>query len=284
MALQYKKVEEGNGIEIDSDGNPMVFDDEKEDEKPFGLNAIHLFTKIPELQIEAKTYREAKEKAEASLTSFGELKADEVAEKLSRLELFGDLDPAKAKEALVLVADLKDVDKENAIKIERVKEGVVESYEAKIRGIDTSWGGKVSALQDTLNRKEVAIRNLLIKGAFDRSVFIKERTVLPPDIAYDTFGKFFSVEEGESGSINVFALDSKGEKIFSKAKPGDYAEPEEAIELIINAYSQKNSILRTSQGGAGSSGNAGLSGTKRARQEELAKLPAGARLKELRKV
>ena len=282
MALQYKKTENGNSIEIGTDGNPVVFDDDKEDEKPFELNAIHLFTKIPELQAEAKQHREAKEKAEAVIISFGDVKPDELTEKLKKLETYGDLDPKKAKEALALVANLGNVDQENAIQIEKVKAGVAESYESKIKGIDSSWEQKVNALQNTLDRKDASIRNLLIKGAFDRSDFIKERTVLTPDIAYDSFGKFFSVEEDDSG-LHVFALDPKGDKIFSKARPGDYAKPEEAIELIINNYPQRDSILRTTSGGAGSGGNSGMGATKRARAAELAKMPAAARLAELRK-
>ena len=51
MALQYRKDENGK-IDADEKGNPLVFDDAKGDDvEPFGLDAIHLFSKVQRRQI-----------------------------------------------------------------------------------------------------------------------------------------------------------------------------------------------------------------------------------------
>lgn len=279
MALQYKKTDSGK-IDVDGNGNPLVFDDEEEEEKTFGLDAIHLYSKIPTLQAEAKTYREERDKLHQRMAPFGEAKPEDILAKIRRLDAFGDISPEKAKEALELVDNLKDVDEQNAVKIEKVKAGVADSYESRIRDIDTAHAKRVGEMEQAMQRKDYAIRNLVIKGAFDRSEFIRDATVLTPDIAYDSFGRYFVVEEGDDG-LQVYALDRAGEKIFSKAKPGEYAEPEEAIELLINSYPQRDSILRSTGGGSGAGGNANQRASKRAKMAELASLPAVERLKAL---
>ena len=277
MALAYKLLDDGVGIQLDEEGRPVVIDDE--DEKEFGLDAIHLYSKIPALQAEAKTYREEKQALQKKLEPFGDV---DIQEAVDRLRAFEGIDPEAARTALETVQNLEALDKEKNIEIERVKAGVAESYKSKIKDIDAAHAQKVEVMQTSLQQKDQVIRNLLIRGAFDRSEFIKEQTVLTPDIAYDSFGKYFQVEE-DGTEVKVFALDRSGEKIFSKANPGEYASPEEAIELIINEYPQKDSILRTSSGGSGAGGNTSVTSTKRAKLKALAAMPPAERLNALRR-
>jgi hypothetical protein len=119
----------------------------------------------------------------------------------------------------------------------------------------------------------------LIKEAIEEEA---EQIAEVQSIPVDEVGKFFIVEEGEGG-LSVHAVDRTGEKIFSRAKPGEYAEPDEAIELIINDYPHKYNILRTMTGGSSSGGNTSTSAGKRSKTMELANLPAGERLKALRR-
>jgi hypothetical protein len=279
MALAYKYLDGGSGIAVDANSNPIVFDDENEDEKEFGLDAIHLYSKIPALQAEAKKYREERQVLQTKLEPFGE---EDPVELLKRLQAFGDLDPEKAKKAVSVVSNLDDLDKDKNIEIERVKAGVAESYKSKIKDIDIVNEQKISGFQNSLTQKDQVIRNLLIRGAFDRSEFIKDQTVLTSDIAYDSFGRFFQVEE-DGANVQVFALDRAGEKIFSKASPGEYASPEEAIELIINGYPQKDSILRSHSGGSGAGGNKDVGGSKKAKLRALAAMGPAERLNALRR-
>ena len=277
MAIVYQLLEDGSGVKIDANGHPLVFDDEKD--KEFGLDAISLYSKIPALQAEAKKYREG----------FANLEPNDVHEKLTayaeqseRLRAFGDLDPEKAKEAIATMQNLDQLDKERNIEIEKIKAGVSEAYKSKIKDIDESYTRKVGALEEAIYNKDSAIRDLLIRGAFDRSEFIKEQTVLPSDLAYSYFGKHFKIEE-DNGRLKVFALDSKGDKIFSLSKPGDPATPEEAIEVLINEYPQKDNILRTTSGGAGSTGNTTTGASDRAKREALKLMNPTERLSALRR-
>jgi len=279
MALSYKLTTDGSAIQMSEDGHPIVVDDTND--KEFPIKATELLSKIPALQLEAKTHREEKQALQKKVEAFGNHKPEEI---LERLAAFGDIDPEKAKEALVTVSNLGELDKEKNIEIEKVKAGVADGYKEKIRTIDAGYTQKITAFQDSLAQKDHVIRNLLIKGAFDRSEFIKEQTVLTPDIAYDSFGKYFRIEEdgGDSG-VKVFAMYRNGDKIISKANPTEYASPEEAIELIINEYPQKDHILRTNSGGSGASGNVSQSSSKRAKLEALKAMNPAERLNALRR-
>lgn len=278
MALAYKLMEDGSGIQIDADGHPLVVDDAND--KEFGLDAIDLHSKVPVYQAESKGFREERDKYKTKVAAFGDLNPEDIT---AKLKSFGDLDPEEARNAISTVANLGQLDKERNIEIEKVKEGFDASYKVKIRDIDTAHSKKVEALEQDLGRKDTAIRILLIKGAFDSSVFIKDQTVLPPEIAYAQFGKHFEIEE-EAGKLTVIARDDKGDQILSLANPGKYALPEEAIELIINGYAQKDSIIRTTAGGSGAAGNTSAGSVKKEQLKALAGMKPAARLTALHRI
>jgi hypothetical protein len=278
MALVYKLLEDGSGIAMDENGHPVVVNNEKDNEE-FGMDAIHLYGKIPALQAEAKRYREERDKYKTKADAIGDIDPNELVE---RLNAFADIDPKAARDALATVANLDQLDKEKNIEIEKVKAGVAESYNSKIRDLDASYNKRVQALEDSIANKDSAIRHLLIRGAFDRSEFIKDQTVLPPEIAYNTFGRHFKIDE-DNGNLRVYALGHDGEKIFSLAKPGEYASPEEAIELLINQYPQKESILRTNNGGSGAGGNTAAGSGERAKMAALKAMNPAERLNALRR-
>lgn len=280
MALVYKMLEEGNGIEVDENGNPIVYDDADdkpiEDGNPFGLRATELYYKVPALQKEAKKYREGfkdlePEDVHAKLKAYEEVNA--------KLKQFGDVEPEKAKEALTIVSNLGQLDKEKNIEIDKIKTNVEEAWKIKMRDMEKSFNTKVASLEDNIKSKDTSIRNLLVKGAFDGSTFIREETVLPPDIAYAKFGSHFQIEEDTNGELKAVAYDNNGDRILGlKSNPSDPAPPEEAIEKLISQYSQKDSILRTSgAGGSGAGGNSEAPG-KKAKRAERAGMNPTARL------
>lgn len=278
MAIVYKLTADSSAIQMSEDGHPIVVDDK--DDKEFSIRATELYSKIPALQLEAKTHREEKQALQKKIEAFGDHKPEDI---LERLAAFGDIDPIKAREALITVSNLGELDKEKNIEIEKVKAGVADGYKEKIKTIDAGYTQKINAFLDSLAQKDHVIRNLLIRGAFDRSEFIKEQTVLTPDIAYDSFGKFFKIEEDGDGSVKVFAINRGGDKFISKANPTEYASPEEAIELIINEYPQKDNILRTNPGGSGAGGNVSQSSSKKATRDALMKMNPAERLNALRR-
>lgn len=274
MALKYKMLENNEGIAIDDNGLPVVFDDEKEDEKEFGLNAIHLYTKIPALNAEAQKHREAKEEMKKKLEEYAGLDVKEIKEKL---DSFAGIDPIKAKKALETVANLDHVGKEQGIKVEEIKAEAAIAWKLQIEELKDTFANKLNDVSKVVEKKDSAIRNLLVKGAFDRSEFIKNHTVVPSEMAYNTFGSHFKIEEDQK----VFAVNSQGKTIYSVSKPGDPASPEEAIEALINEYEYKDSILRTNAGGSGAGGNTNSTATKRQEAERLKAMNPTARLNEL---
>jgi hypothetical protein len=60
------------------------------------------------------------------------------------------------------------------------------------------------------------------------------------------FGKNFTIEDGR-----IVAKDQNGNKLYSAANPGEIAAPDEALEMLVNAYPYKDQILK----GSGASGS-----------------------------
>jgi hypothetical protein len=66
----------------------------------------------------------------------------------------------------------------------------------------------------------------------------------------------FKVEDGK-----VTAYDRAGNRIMSKKNVGEYADPTEALELLVETHPQKDALLKApSAGGAGNGGAGGARG------------------------
>ena len=163
-----------------------------------------------------------------------------------------DLDSyiADARQAMETVKNLTDQQQAQAGEMERVKQGIIDSYnrqiesqkEARIKS-DAEWQAKLDA-------KQRAIEDLIIKGSFERSDFIRDQTVMLPEMAYSYFGKQFRVEE-KDGTLIGYAVDKDGDRIMSLKNPGSFADPAEAIEIIIKEHPQKDRLLRMESSGSG---------------------------------
>lgn len=183
------------------------------------------------------------------------------------LKLFEGIDPAKAKEALETVQNLKDKDFMDAGKVEQLKKSINETWEGKVSALEQGFTTKITGLEESLTKKETAIRNLLVKGAFLSSSFIREKTTMLPEAVYAWLGDRFEVSELENGDYQVVAK-MNGEPLFSPANPRNYAAPEEAIEVMLMAHPQKDTFLKASQGsGGGAAGSPGGGGAKSTLQQ-----------------
>lgn len=201
-----------NGNVVVQDGKPVyVHDDGKE--VPF--DAQQALSKISALNGEAKSYRERAEKAENLAKSFD------------------GIDAESAKKALETVKNLDDKKLIDAGEVEKVKAEAKKAFDEQL------------AIKDKeLTQVRTEYHNAVIGGAFARSSVIKDKTILPPDIAQNAFGKHFEMVDGKI----VAKLD--GNLIYSRINAGETADFEEALETIINQYPHKESILR----GSGASG------------------------------
>jgi hypothetical protein len=187
-------------------------------------------------------------------------KLNELTAKYKPLEDAGIEDLAdylgRANKALETVANLDDKQVMDAGQIEKIKEGVAKSYEAKIEALKKTSEEQVTKLSTQLSEQDKNIRNLVIRGAFDRSEFLKEKTVLLPDMAFSYFGDRFDIEVKDGKPVG-FAKDKEGNPLMSLANPGEIADPVEAIELLVMDHPQRDRILRMESSGSGTPPAAG---------------------------
>ena len=223
------------------DGKPVYEADGKE----VAFDAPATVATITRLNGEAKGHREAKEAAETKLKAFE-----------------GIEDPAAAKEALAKIANLKDKDLIEAGKVEEIKAAAIKAVEDQYKPI--------VAERDKLKTDLYGER---VGGQFARSKFISDKAAVPADIMQARFGQHFKDEDGKA-----VAYDAAGNKIYSRSKPGEPADFDEALEILIDAYPYKDSILKGTGGGSGAKpGNGGGQGGKTITRAEFDALPHGDR-------
>jgi hypothetical protein len=237
-------------LKIDEAGNVVVQDGKPvyvgEDGREAAYDPIAMHATISRLNREAQTHREAKEAAE------------------SALEAFEGLDPAQAKKAIEIAANLDQSKLIDAGKVEEIKSAAIKSVEEKYKPI-------VEA-HDKLQRDLYSER---MGAKFASSKFIQERTILPPDIAQATFGNFFDLKDGK-----IIAKDPNGNPIYSDANPGNLADFDEAIEKLVSGYTHRDRILKgTGHSGSGAVAVDGGAGTRRMTREQFGKLNATAQAK-----
>jgi hypothetical protein len=216
------------GHAVLKDGHPIYVHD---DGKEIPFDAAGTVATISRLNGEAKTNRERAEGAEAKLKTFDPI-----------------TDVSAALKALETVGKLSDKKLIEAGEVDKVRGEAIKAVEDKY--------APVVAERDSLKS---ALVNEKVGGSFARSKLIPEKLVIPADLVQARFGDAFKLE-GDS----VVAYDKGGNKIFSRAKPGEVASFDEALEILIDSYPYKDSILKgTGASGGGASGGGGANGSKR---------------------
>ncbi|MEO8837562.1 MAG: DUF6651 domain-containing protein [Herbaspirillum sp.] len=225
-------------LKLDADGKVVLQDGKpvyvKDDGSEIAFDVVGTTATIARLNAEAKSHREGKEAAEASLKAFE-----------------GITDPAAARKAMETLATIDQKKLIDSGEVEKVKSEISKAFEAKLTEATT----RTQALEQQLYSEKVG-------GAFARSSLIvgdKAKLTLPPDMVEARFGKAFSIEEGK-----IVAKDQNGNKIFSAANPGELAGFDEALEILVNAYPYKDQILKGSgaSGGGAQQSNGGGQNTK----------------------
>lgn len=215
---------DGDKLALDGDGNPIYVD----------ANGREMSVKhdtISNLNREAKTHREAKEAAETALAKYKDI-----------------TDPAAAVAALETV---KNIDAKKLIDA-----GEVEKVKTDIRNEFTT---QLSEKDSALAAAQQKIDNMLIDSVFNSSEFINERVAVPRDFFQAAMRNNFKVEDGK-----VVAYDPAGNRLMSKKTVGEYASPNEALELLVEAHPQKDVILKAPDAsGSGGNGNGGNRGSGR---------------------
>jgi len=213
-------------LKLDEQGHVVVQDNRpvyvKDDGTDVVLDPPAMFSKITALNREAQTHREAKEAAETKLKEFD-----------------GIADPAAARAALDTVKNLDDKKLVDAGEVEKIKAAARKAADDQLAEVNKSHALEIKKRDDAFATLQSTYNGEKITGAFAGSKFVAEKLAIPFDIAEARFGKQFAIEDGR-----IVAKDVSGNKIFSRSKAGDLAEFEEALEMIVDSYPQKDHILK----------------------------------------
>lgn len=223
------------GAAILKDGKPVYI---KDDGKEIEFDADHAFNKIGQLTGEAAEFR----KSNKTLT-----------ESLAKFEGFPDVETAR--KAIDIVSKLDQKKLIDAGEVDKVTHAAIAATETKYK----PYVDRVTKLEHELFGEKIG-------GAFARSKTIADKFVIPADMVQAKFGSRFKVDD-QSGRI--VAYNDDGSKVYSNKRAGELADFEEALEIIVEGYANKNQILKgtgANGGGAGGptqSGNGGNGGGKK---------------------
>jgi soluble cytochrome b562 len=205
------------------DGKPLY---EADDGKPVAFDAPHAAATIKRLNGENKAVREAKEAAEAKLSGFA-----------------GIDDPEHARKALETLRNLDDKKLIDAGEVEKVKREAKEAF-------DRQFEAQYKPVEAERNALKSQLHNERLGTAFGRSKYIADKLAVPVDIVQARFGAHFGV--GDDGRIVAKGPD--GNPIYSRAKPGEVADFDEALEHLVEAYPYRDSIMKGSGASGGGAG------------------------------
>lgn len=203
------------------DGNP-VYIDASGRELTLGTDTIS------RLNAEAKTHREGKEAAE------------------TKLKQYEGLDPEKAREALELTSKLDQKKLIDAGKVDELKQQITTQFQEKLGASDK-----------TINELQQQINGMKVNDIFKSSEFVRDSIAVPQDMFEATFRNNFKIEE--DGSVGAY--DKSGNRLLSKSRAGEFAAPDEALQLLVESHPQKDVILRAdNKKGSGGTGGGNRGG------------------------
>lgn len=205
---------DAEGHVVVQDGKPVYVHD---DGKEVAFDAPATVATIDRITNESKGYKSRAQTAETKVAEFG------------------DIDPKAAKDALAKVANWGDKELVEAGKVDEIKAAVIKAKDEEYKPIIDE--------RDALKGE---LRSEKIGGALARSKFIADKLNVPPDVIEAMFGKNLKIEDGK-----VVGYDANGNKLFSRSKPGEPADVEEAVELLVDGYAHKDRILKGPGGGGG---------------------------------
>lgn len=230
------------GWKLDKDGKIEMKDGNPIWVDANGGEAVLSGDTITRLNGEAKALRLAKEAAEASLATYK------------------DIDPVEAKKAMAL---LKNIDAKKLIdagEVEKVRNEISQQFTVQLAEKDKA----ISTLTGSLE-------SLQINNIFAQSEFIRDNIAVPRDMFEATFVRNFKIVDGKPQ-----AFDKAGNRIMSRKNIGDYAEPGEALEILVDQHPQKATILKApNHSGGGNNGSGGnRSGTRVVRRSDFEQMNA----------
>lgn len=231
---------DGDKLALDGEGNPILIAGD-------GTETSVKVDTVPRLNADMKQLRTAKEAAEAEAKKF--LGPDGK-----------PIDPTTALKAIETVANIDAKKLIDAGEVEKVREQIKAEYDTQLSERDKA-----------LSERDNQINTMRIDSVFAGSEFINERVAMPRDFFEAAMRNNFKVEDGK-----VVAYDKAGNRIMSKKDIGSFAEPNEALELLVEQHPQRDTILKAvDAGGTGNDGKGGnRGGARRIARADFDALPA----------
>lgn len=218
-----------------------------DDGKDVAFDAPGTVATISRLNGEAKSHRERAETAEKNLKTFE------------------GLDPAAARDAL-----------EKITKIDAKKLIEAGDMDAAIQTALKPVQEELALAKKTNETLTGSLNKEVIGNAFGRSKFATEKlTPAGVDLVRTMYQDRIKVEDGKP-----IGFDANGQKIFSKARPGEAADFDEIVESLVEQYPYKDHILKgtgASGGGAGGQNN-GSGGGKTMTRAQFDQLDPAAKI------
>lgn len=226
-------------IAVDAEKKLPIFVHSDGREAPFDADST--VATIGRLNGEAKSHREAKEAAELRLKSFE-----------------GIEDGPAALAALETVKNIKAGDLTTAAKVQEIKDAAAKSANEAVAAATRAAEETQRTLTEQNTKLTQDLNNHIIGGSFAGSKFIADKLAIPADIAQKVFGDRFKVDNGK-----LVPMDQNGQPIFSATNHGNHADFEEALQVMVGQYANKDMILKgsgASGGGATGGGSGGGDG------------------------
>lgn len=174
----------------------------------------------------------------------GEAKANRIRAETAEatVQTFKDIDPVAAKKALDIVKNIDAKKLIDAGEVEKVRTEISGQFQTQLNEKDKALG----SLQERID-------NMTVGNIFNNSSFVRDRIAVPQDMFEASFRQNFKVKDGK-----LEAYDKSGNRIMSRTKVGDYADPDEALEIMVDQHPQKAVILKANNNsGSGNNGNGG---------------------------
>lgn len=223
MPLKLKL--DANNAAVLQDGKPVYI---KDDGSEVAFDAEGTIGTITRLNAESKSHRERAESAEGKLKAFESI-----------------ADPSAAIKALEIVKNLDDKKLVDAGQVETVRAQAVKAIEDKYAPVVKER----DELKTMLNGERMS-------NTFAKSKYIAEKLAIPADIAMAKFGSQFSID-----GAKIVAKDAAGNVIYSPSRPGEVADFDEAMQVLVDGYAYRDTILKgAGHSGGGAGGKSGTGG------------------------
>ena len=228
MALKTVEIEGKKYGELNDKGEVLYVDS---DGKETGYDGETLAARLTQVNSESASRRH------------------ELKELNDKLETFkGIEDPAAAIKAMETIKNFDDKKLIEAGEVDKIKTEAIQGTETKYQTIIKEkyepLEGQIEVLQGKLNAE-------IIGNRFANSPYIKEKLVVPAPMVQASFGKHVTIEND-----NLVIRYPNGEEVYSKSRPGDKADFDEALELLVDASSMRDYIVKGAnhRGGTGGPG------------------------------